>query len=161
MLRRNECRLSVCVVAGLALTGAFPGSPAWAVTKSDSKVKIKASAGKPDADGKQVVTIKLKIEKPWHIYANPLGQTDFPGVETKVTVSARQKPAKVSIEYPKGKAYKDPSGEGTIYIYEGEVTIKAVVQRAKGDTGPLDVTLKLQATGKTCLLPATVKVKVE
>jgi hypothetical protein len=35
------------------------------------------------------------------------------------------------------------------------------VQRAKGDTGPLEVTVKLQAcTDKTCLLPAIVKREV-
>ena len=41
------------------------------------------------------------------------------------------------------------------------VRIKLTVQRAKGDTEPLELTVKLQAcTDKKCLLPATVKVSV-
>jgi len=32
-------------------------------TNSDSVVKVETNAGKPDADGKQVVTLTLTIEK--------------------------------------------------------------------------------------------------
>ena len=39
--------------------------------------------------------------------------------------------------------------------------IKATVKRAKGDTSPLEVSVKFQACDeKMCLLPATVKVAV-
>ena len=49
---------------------------------------------------------------------------------------------------------------GDYSIYEGKVEIKATVQRAKGDIGPLEVKVKFQAcsdVSKTCLVPATVK----
>ena len=42
-----------------------------------------------------------------------------------------------------------------------EVSLKATVKRAAGDTGPLELTLKFQAcSDKTCLLPATKTLKV-
>ena len=47
---------------------------------------------------------------------------------------------------------------GKYRVYEGKVTIKAAVRRAKGDTSPLEVSVKLQACDdKQCLLPATIK----
>jgi hypothetical protein len=47
-------------------------------------------------------------------------------------------------------------------VYEEKAEIKVVVQRAKGDTDPLELAVKLQAcTDKKCLLPATVKVPVQ
>jgi len=53
---------------------------------------------------------------------------------------------------------------GDYKVYEGKVVITAEVERAKGDTGPLKATVKLQACnlekGGTCLLPETVEVKV-
>ena len=48
--------------------------PAFAAPlKSDSVVKATAAAAKPDADGKQTVTLTLAIDKGWHLYANPVG----------------------------------------------------------------------------------------
>ncbi len=47
-------------------------SSAHAEKTSADVVKATATADKPDADGKQTVTITLNIEKPWHLYANPV-----------------------------------------------------------------------------------------
>src|SRR5262249_46579392 len=117
-------------------------------------------ADKPDADGKQTVTIKLAIEKEWHLYANPVGNNDLTSAQTTVDISAKTKPQSVKVEYPKGKLVKDPL-VGDYSVYEGEIAVKAVVQRARGDAGPLEVTLKFQScSDKTCLLPATVKLTV-
>ena len=47
-------------------------------------VKVTASADRPDADGKQSVTISLAIDKGWHTYANPVGLSDLADVQTTV-----------------------------------------------------------------------------
>jgi DsbC/DsbD-like thiol-disulfide interchange protein len=151
---------SVCaLLAGLALTLAATSVFAQGL-KSDSKVKATAKADKPDADGKQVVTLTLTIEKGWHLYANPVGLEDLESSKTTVTVSAKVKPEEVKIEYPAGKSIKDAVGE--YKVYEDKAEIKIIVRRAKDDTSPLELAVKLQAcSDKTCLLPAEIKLKVE
>jgi hypothetical protein len=147
-------------VALAALLMGSVDTPARAqAKKSDAVVKVKATADKPGADGKQTLTITLDIERPWHLYANPVGNEDFASAQTTISVSARAKPEDVKIDYPPGKLLKDPAGD--FKVYEGQVTIKAHLRRARGDTGPLEVSVKLQACNdKSCLLPATVKVTV-
>lgn len=122
--------------------------------KSDAVIKIKAAATAPGADGKQVVTVTLDIDKPWHLYANPV-PADFPGIPTTVTVS-KVKPEDVKVEYPAGKLVKD-AVVGDYKVYEGTVVLRATVQRDKTDQGPLELRIRLQAcTDQQCLLPATV-----
>jgi DsbC/DsbD-like thiol-disulfide interchange protein len=153
---------SVIIAAGLFVLT----QPAWAQKggkNSESVVKLTAKADKPDADGKQVVTITMNVDKDWHTYANPPGLEDLENSQTVVEISAKTKPESVKIDYPKGKMRKDEV-VGDYRIYEGKVEIKATVQRAKGDAGPLEVKVKFQACSdvtKTCLLPATVKMTVE
>jgi DsbC/DsbD-like thiol-disulfide interchange protein len=128
--------------------------------KSDGVVKVSATADKPDADGKQTVTIVLAHDAGWHTYANPVGLEDLASAQTSVTVSAKEKPDEVKVEYPAGKLVKDKV-VGDYKVYEDKVTIKAAVKRAKGDVSPLEVTVKFQAcTDKQCLLPAAVKLTV-
>ena len=52
---------------------------------------------------------------------------------------------------------------GDYNIWEDKVDIKATVQRARGDAGELEVTVKLQACSHkgVCLLPAEVTVPVK
>ena len=74
------------------------------------------------------------------------------------------------LEYSLNKYLQGADGErklvkdavlGKYNTYEDKVTIKATVKRAKGDTSPLDVSIKLQACDeKMCLLPATIKLTV-
>jgi DsbC/DsbD-like thiol-disulfide interchange protein len=154
--RRVVGSLAVALLAFLACSA---GTAQAQIIKSDSKVKVNAKADKPDADGKQTVTITLDIEKPWHLYANPVENEDLTDVQTVVAVSAKVKPETVKIDYPAGKLHVD---RGVKYkIYEGKVTIKAQVKRAKGDSGSLEVSIKLQSCdNKQCLYPATVKISV-
>src|SRR5262249_31752045 len=127
--------------------------------KSESVVKVKATADKPGADGQQIVTLTVTIDDGWHLYANPVPQ-DFPGIPVTVTVDAKNKPKDVQVEYPEGKVVKDAL-TGDYRIYEKTVTIKAKVKRDKGDAGPLDVNVKVQACNKDkCLLPGVVKLTV-
>lgn len=128
--------------------------------KSDSVVKITATADKPDADGKQVITVNIAIDPDWHLYANPVGNDTLTGGQTTITVKAATAPEVLKVEYPEGKLIKDKV-TGDYKVYEGKVAIKVHVRR-KGD-GPLELAITLQSCNdKTmmCLLPATAKVKV-
>jgi uncharacterized protein YyaL (SSP411 family) len=139
-----------------------PAAQAGDVTKSDSKVKIttKAEPEKPGADGKQVVTLTIKIDPGWHLYANPVGSEDLTAAQTTLTVDSKVKPAELKIEYPSGKEIDDKV-VGKYKVYEDKAVIKATITRAAGDTGPLELTLKFQACNeRQCLLPATAKLKV-
>jgi hypothetical protein len=148
------------LLVGLTVSAGWCACPANAA-KSDSVIKVTAKADKPDSDGKQVIIITLAIDKDYHAYANPIGAKDFPGIATQVTVKADNKPQNVKVDYPKGKLVKDTT-VGNHFIYENKAVIKATVLRAKGDTGPLDIAVKIQAcTDKTCLEPSTVKLTVK
>ena len=155
----SRCVLGLFGLALMAILVANAGPVFAQAKKSEAVVKATAAADKPDADGKQTVTITLDIEKPWHLYANPVGNEDLASAQTVVTVGSKVKPEDVKIEYPPGKLHKDKDGE--YKIYEGKVAIKAHVKRAKGDSGPLEVNIKLQACDdRSCLFPSTVKVVV-
>jgi DsbC/DsbD-like thiol-disulfide interchange protein len=148
------------VALAVGLTFAFPSAVPAQGKKSDSVVKARAAAEKPDKDGKQVVTVTLDIDPKYHVYANPVGQSDFADNQTTITITGKEKLASVKVDYPAGEKVEDKV-VGDYMVYKGKVDIKAVVQRAKGDNGPLDVAVKVQACSKTsCLLPATIKVSV-
>lgn len=162
MMKRVMIQL---VLVALSLTGAaLIGTTVTAAQKSktsEAVVKVTATADKPDADGKQAVTIVMEVEKDWHTYANPVGLDDLEDAKTVLTITGKNKLEDVKIYYPKGKLHKD-SVVGDYSIYVGKVTIKATVQRAKGDTEPLQVAVKFQACNeRSCLVPATVKKTVE
>jgi len=55
-----------------------------AAPDSKDAVTITATADKPDADGKQTVTLTLAIDAGWHLYANPVGNEDLKSVQTVV-----------------------------------------------------------------------------
>ena len=152
---------SAMLFGAVAAATVFTTAPCQAdATKSESKVKIEATAGKPDADGKQVVTVKIAIDKGWHLYANPVPK-DFAGVPVEVKYGGKTKPAVFKVDYPPGKEVKDPT-EGNYQIYEDMAEIKVTLQRDKSDTSPLELSVKVQTCNeKTCLPPATVKVPVQ
>src|SRR5262245_60002270 len=104
-LRRGTGLLALALLGWLASAAAPAGVSAQGAKKSDALVKATATAGKPDADGEQDVTVTLTVDKPWHIYANPVGLEDLADAQTTVTFGAQVKPIK--IQYPEGKVIKD------------------------------------------------------
>jgi DsbC/DsbD-like thiol-disulfide interchange protein len=136
--------------------------PLFAAAKTSSDmVKVESAAGKIGADGTQEVTLTLNVEEGWHLYANPVGNDDLTNAQTTVKITGGSKPKDVKIAYPSGQVFKDAT-VGNYSTYEGKVVIKARVSRAKDDTGPLQVSIKLQACNeKMCLPPGTVKLTVE
>jgi hypothetical protein len=162
MKRVTQCALVVALLAGLTVLSGSGVAQKGGKT-SEAVVKVTAKAEKPGADGKQVVTITLHVDRDWHTYANPVGLDDLESAQTVVEITGKNKPESVKLAYPKGKVREDKV-VGDYSVYEGKVDIKATVQRAKGDKGPLEVKVKFQACSdvtKTCLLPATVKLSVE
>ncbi len=156
-MNRPVFRLAALVL----LTGVLSTASADPPKNSVDVVKATVTADKPDAEGKQTVTITLNIAKPWHLYANPVDNKDLLDTQTVVNVSAATKPAKVDLTFPAGKLQKDDI-VGDYRIYEDTVTIKAAVVRAKGDTSPLAVEVKINACNdKTCLLPGKIKLDVK
>ena len=136
-------------------------APATGSRKSDAVVKLAATAAEPDAEGRQKVTVTLTIDKPWHIYANPVGSKSLEGAETTIKVLVDGKEVPANVDYPKGKSVKDQV-VGDYLVYEGEVTITAQVTRPKGAAGALEVAARVQAcTERECLLGATLKAAVK
>jgi uncharacterized protein len=149
---RLAFRIATLALAFVALTGAARAQ----LKKSDTVVKAEAKADKIGADGIQTVTVTLTIDKGWHLYANPVGNEDLTDNQVLVSLSSKNKLQDVKVEYPAGKVVMDKT-VGDYKTYEGTVTIKATVRRAKGDSEPLDVAVKVQACDKTtCLVGATI-----
>jgi DsbC/DsbD-like thiol-disulfide interchange protein len=155
MRQAQVLRWLVAVVMVLGVSGIVLAAD------SADKVKMTAVADKPAADGTQVITITLDIEKEWHLYANPVGSDMLATAATKITVAQGKDELKdVKIDYPKGKFVKD-ADVGDHYTYEGKVEIKATVKRPSG-AGPLTVSVKMQACDKsTCLKPASISQKID
>jgi DsbC/DsbD-like thiol-disulfide interchange protein len=127
--------------------------------KSDSKVKVTAKSEKIGADGMQKVKLTIAVEKTWYIYANPVKSEDFEDNATRVTFLKGKDKLKATVNYPTGKTKE--LGKIRYNVYEGTVTIDAVVQRAMGDTGPITVAVDVNScSGGTCLAPGTVRVMI-
>jgi uncharacterized protein len=152
----------VLVAGGLALPALLIVDSIAPGQENKSEGKVAASAEKPDADGKQVITITLDVEKGWHAYANPVKNDDFVDCQTDVKLTGKKALDSVQIDYPPGKLVVDAKTGAKYYTYEGKVTIKATVKRAKGDSDPIQVTVKYQeCNGNTCKMPAKVNLEVK
>ena len=126
---------------------------------SAGKVKAKAESAGPNASGKQTITLTLDIDKGWHLHANPVKNETFEPNKTVVEVKGTVKPQSVTVKYPAGTVRDD--GLGKYMAYEGRVTIPVEVQRAAGDTGPLQVVISVNACDKSrCLAPGKVTITV-
>jgi DsbC/DsbD-like thiol-disulfide interchange protein len=149
------------LIAGLLALTALLSADGFAPGQEE-KSAVKATAEKTDADGKQVITITLDVEKGWHAYANPVKNDDLVDAQTDVKLTGKKALDSVQIDYPPGKLLVDAKTGAKCYTYEGTVTIKATVKRAKGDTDPIQVTVKYQeCNGNACKMPAKVKLEVK
>jgi DsbC/DsbD-like thiol-disulfide interchange protein len=157
------------LLAVLVITLAWHSEAKAGGNKSDSKVKATATVTKPDANGKQTVTITLDIEKEWHVYANPVQYKDLEQCQTKVAVSAQEN-LTANIKYPSGKLHVD--GDAKFYIYQDRAVIQVELQRTLNDASSLSVNIDVNACKETtdkktgektgektgfCLPPGTIK----
>jgi uncharacterized protein YyaL (SSP411 family) len=153
----------------LDLAGKKPDAKSDPKKESDGKarnsadvVAATATLGVPNKDGQRALTVTLKIDKPWHIYANPVEHDDLEGARTTIDVYADSKKLAAKIDYPKGTAEKDMKAM-EYRVYDGEAVIKGIV--TVKDATELEVRIKVQActSGENgrCLLPATIKIPVK
>ncbi len=154
----------LCQFTGISLVlfamAAVAGGNVAAQGKGESAVKLTATAGKIDKDGKQTITIKMKVAAGWHAYANDVKNETFQANKTTVSVAGSNKVETVAIDYPPGLRHTEDME--TFYIYEGNVEIVAKVKRASSDNGPLEVTVKfVTCNDKECKPPETVKLEVK
>jgi DsbC/DsbD-like thiol-disulfide interchange protein len=158
MFAGSTCpRFVVGVAAVTAWILLAPDAVQAQAKKSDAYVKVVTKAEKPDADGNQVVTLTLTIDKGWHAYANPVGLEDLEDAQTRVT--AVGKTQLVKVDYPAGAVHKDKV-VGDYKVYEGTVAIKATVRRSS-NAEPAELAIKLQVcSDKMCLPPGTLKVSI-
>jgi DsbC/DsbD-like thiol-disulfide interchange protein len=133
-----------------------------AADMGESQVKVTATAGKIDKDGRQTVTIKMHINDGWHAYANPVKNEDLEPNQTVVKITSAKKLEDVSVNYPSGQ--RQTFLKDTYQSYEGDVEILASLKRAAGDTGPLEVTVHYVTCNDKkgiCLPPESVKLQVK
>jgi len=153
-MSRYPIRIGSLLAVALLLTW-VACQPGEAGIKSDSKVKVDARAGKAEA-GKQTISVTIQIDKGWHIYANPVENEDLADAKTVVEVKAGGKKLNAKVKYPAGNIHRDKT-VGDYNVYEGKVTIEAVVE----GKGPYEVNVRVQACDEgKCLLPAIVKTTV-
>lgn len=131
--------------------------------RSDAVVKVTSQAEMPNAQGQRLVTIRLTIDQGWYIYGNPVGNSEMEGSETTVSVVGGRGKL-LDVRYPKGKMRKEKllDNEVEYQIYEGTVTIQAVVEPPPGGGG-MELAVKFGACSQrgSCLQPATVKIAVK
>jgi hypothetical protein len=152
-------RHSLIAGLGLALAALAIGFAVQTGTAGGklNPVKVEASAIKVGKDGQATVTVKLTIDKNWHIYANPVEHEDLTEAQTSVIVKTAGSLIPAKVKYPAGTVHTE-KGVGSFKIYEGNITIQADVPSGNG---PLDVSVKFQACdAKQCLLPKTVKINL-
>lgn len=160
MLRQNLGRTTLALLAlAVVATAALHGDAAGDKKRTETKVSIKAD--KPGDDGKQTITVILDVNAGWYAYANPVGNEDLESTATVIKVSAKDKGTAVKVAYPTGKVKKD-NLVGNYNVYEGKTEIPVMVQRAKGDTGPLEVSVRYMTCSPkgVCLPFETVKFTV-
>jgi DsbC/DsbD-like thiol-disulfide interchange protein len=147
------------LTAVLIVSGPVPVSQAQTKKKTSADmVEVKAAATKTDADGNQQITLHLTVKPGWYIYANPVGDPDFAGNETQVSVTGPAKPTDVKTTYPAGKVKSGAKYQ----IYEDKVVLTTTVRRAPGDNGALELTIQVNSCSHegTCLFPGDIKLSV-
>lgn len=140
---------------GLLLTA----SAGDGLMRSDSKVKITVEASKPDASGKQTITLAIQVEKGWHIHANPVNNKGLEANKTTVAVYAGKKEVAAKVDYPAGTTEK--MGDESLSVYTGLVKVPVYLTRDGDAKEPLTFIVRVSACDDSrCLLPGEVLLKV-
>jgi hypothetical protein len=128
-----------------------------APVESSDVVKISVAATKPDGDGKQTILVTLTVIPSYHILANPVDNAELTKVQTSIRIYSAGRPVEADVSYPSGQLV-DPGQGLSFRIYEGKVTIKAIVVRTKQNAGPLEIVSKVRAANSQLVLrPSSIK----
>jgi uncharacterized protein len=131
-------------------------NPAPKKPKESAEVVSAKLALKEPKDGRREFTLRLAVEAPWHLYANPAGLDTLAESQTEVSVLVAGKKVEAKVEYPKGKEITDSTG-AKYSVYEGAVTITGSFPTTEG---AVELRVKLSACKEgLCLPPSVLKVK--
>jgi hypothetical protein len=145
----------VSIVLPLTIVAIALAQPAGSMSVVKTTARLEKSAA-----GKDIVVVHFAVEKPWHIYANPVGNEGQETSRTTIDVVGKTKPKSVQVEYPKGSDYEE-FGE-KFKVYEGSFDIRAIVEREPGDKGSLEAVVRFGACKHLeCLMPAIVRIPVQ
>ena len=120
-------------------------------TGSDQHVNVSASRVRP---GAAELIVELKIDKGWHINANPASDKFL--IPTSVQLDGDAELA--SVRYPPGKLFATSFG-GELSVYEGTVAIP-VATRGPGAAADRLVVRYQACTAKRCLRPSTSRLRL-
>ena len=110
------------------------------------------------------IELHLKIAAGWHINANPAGQANL--IPTTLEVDTDTPVEIVDVAYPKGKSAHFEFSDGSLNVYEGNLTIPLTLTLKPNPTSQKNtqITLKLtyQPCNETeCLLPQTLDIPLD
>jgi hypothetical protein len=105
----------------------------------------------------QTITLKLRIDKGWFVYANPSGPEGFPAIPTTVGASEKDRIKIIKIDYPAGKKEHDKV-LGTWSRYEKTALIRVKLERNPKDTQAIKLAVKFQPMTRTICAAPVVKV---
>ena len=129
--------------------------------KKDEHVKAQAflSVDKLPPGSTCEVMVVLKVDKGWHINANP-PMPDYL-IPVKVTWKSKNKIQLVDLKYPKGTAFKFEGSNEDAMVHEGEVHIRGTVEipkEAAGLTEDMEIVINYQCCNEAgCLPPKNIK----
>jgi hypothetical protein len=149
-------RLALALLGLGVLAAATPGG-----NQKTNPTRVTARAEKPGPDGTQKITVVVESPPGWYVYANPVGLKEFKDNATVIKVTGNAKVEEVKVAYPPGKVKEDKI-LGNYNIYEGKVEIPLTVRRARGDTGPLELSVLHNTCHHKgeCLQPKQVTIKL-
>ncbi|MDW8106567.1 MAG: cytochrome c biogenesis protein CcdA [Armatimonadota bacterium] len=108
--------------------------------------------------------VLLKVEKPYHVNANPASEDYLIPTELKIEAGKGYKVGKIEYPKPLEKAYEFSSGK-PLKIYEGDVPIKFQItldKRVPKGTLVVKATLRYQpCDDKSCYSPRTLPIEIK
>jgi hypothetical protein len=133
--------MSAVLLVALMLPAQAPAKDRFA-DQWKQAIELNAEPIKLDAEGREVVTIRMHIKPKFFVYATPQPVNELEPVDAKLTVKSKDPKTRAIVVYPKGREEKE--GPFRWSIYEGTLAFVAIVQRAPGDDSPLECTLRFR-----------------
>ena len=110
------------------------------------------------------IELHLKIAAGWHINANPAGQANL--IPTTLEVDTDTPVEIVDVAYPKGKSAHFEFSDGSLNVYEGNLTIPLTLTLKPNPTSQKNTQITLKLTyqpcnERECLLPQTLDIPLD
>lgn len=156
--------LCASLVVGVWIAPWVRPEAALAQKKAAHYVAVSAIAEKANPDGKQSIRVLLDIDENCYMLANPVGNEALEHERVTVVIRVAGKPVPATIKYPAGSIEKDNPSLGDYRIYKGKVVIEATIDRAAGDTSPMEAEVRMHVQTlqiSICIPPSTVRVPIK